>query len=375
MSTQIDHELEVGTKLEPVRISPDLREVVRAEPPAPPAPKPMRRGPSPLVVGALAVVAVSALALGGWQWWYARGHVTSDNAQVEGHIVPVLPKVSGYVAEVRVEDNQSVREGDVLVVLDDRDYRARLEQAEADLAVAEAAAGGKGKAAPGQAVAQYAAARASVSEAEARDWQAGRDLDRYRSLAAQDVISSQQLESYQAAAKVADAHLRASRDQVDAAAADVQSARAKVSAALAARDQAALQLSYTRIVAPGTGMVSQKDVEVGQLVQAGQPLFSVVPLSDVWVVANLKETELAHVSAGDRVSVEVDTYPGRRFAGRVESLSPATGAKFSLLPPDNATGNFTKVVQRVPVKVRLEGMSDPLRPLRPGMSAKVTITT
>src|SRR5262249_44770405 len=160
---------------------------------------------------------------------------------------------------------------------------------------------------------------------------------------AQDVIGRRELESYEAGARTAEAQLRASRDQVTAAAAGLQSAQAKVSSALAARDQAALQLSYTRITAPRSGVVSKKSVEVGQLVQAGQPLFSVVPLSDVWVVANLKETQLEHVKPGDRVDVEVDTYPGKRFAGRVESVSPATGAKFSLLPPDNATGNFTKV--------------------------------
>ena len=372
MSTQIDHDLDLDHDPGRVRVAPELREIARTE--APPAePAPTRRGPRPIVLGTAALVALAALVLGGYQLWFARGHVSSDNAQVEGHIVPVLPKVSGYVADVRVVDNQMVKAGDVLVVLDDRDYRARLAQAEADLAVAEAAAGGS--AGTGQAVAQYAASRASVSEAEARDWQAGRDLERYRQLAAQDVIGRQQLEGYEAAARVASAHVRASRDEMEAAAAGVQSARAKVASALAARDQAALQLSYTRITAPGEGIVSQKDVEVGQLVQAGQPLFALVPLQDVWVVANLKETELAHVSVGDQVAIEVDTYPGRRFSGRVDSLSPATGAKFSLLPPDNATGNFTKVVQRVPVKIRLDGPKDPLHPLRPGMSARVVITT
>jgi membrane fusion protein (multidrug efflux system) len=155
----------------------------------------------------------------------------------------------------------------------------------------------------------------------------------------------------------------------------VQSAKAKEASSQAERDQAALQLSYTQITAPSDGIVSKKDVEVGQLVQMGQPLFSIVPLGDVWVVANLKETQLSHVKAGDRVAVTVDTYPGRKFYGQVESLSPATGAKFSLLPPDNATGNFTKVVQRVPVRIRLESAPDPLHPLRPGMSVQVAITT
>ncbi|HEV8481721.1 MAG TPA: HlyD family secretion protein [Candidatus Eisenbacteria bacterium] len=376
MSTQIDHELEMEVETNPERPRPlPVREVPRerGEAPALPPPAPARRGPKPIVWIGLAVVVLAALGLGAWQLVYAQHHVTSDDAQVEGHIVPVLPKVSGYVARVAVEENQSVHKGDVLVVLDDRDYAAKLEQANADLAVAQAA--GAGDHGTGQAEAQWASAQAAVKEAQARDWQAQRDLERYRQLAAQDVISAQQLESYVAAARVADAHVHAMQSDAEAAGAGVQSARAKSASALAARDQAALQLSYTKITAPSDGVVSKKDVEVGQLVQAGQPLFSIVPLSDVWVTANLKETQLSHVNAGDRVAVTVDTYPGRKFYGRVESLSPATGATFSLLPPDNATGNFTKVVQRVPVRIRLEGGEDPLHPLRPGMSVKVDITT
>ena len=373
MSTQIDHELmELETKPERTRPLP-VREVPREPAPVLPPPAPARRGPKPIVWLGLAVVALVALSLGAWQLVYAQHHVTSDDAQVEGHIVPVLPKVSGYVARVGVEENQTVHKGDVLVVLDDRDYAAKLEQANADLQVAQAA--GAGDHGTGQAAAQWASAQAAVKEAEARDWQAKRDLERYRQLAAQDVISAQQLEGYVAAAGVADAHVHATESDAEAAGAGVQSARAKSASALAARDQAALQLSYTKITAPSDGVVSKKDVEVGQLVQAGQPLFSIVPLSDVWVTANLKETQLAHVNRGDRVAVSVDTYPGRKFYGRVESLSPATGATFSLLPPDNATGNFTKVVQRVPVRIRLEGAGDPLHPLRPGMSVKVDITT
>ncbi len=152
-------------------------------------------------------------------------------------------------------------------------------------------------------------------------------------------------------------------------------ADARVGAARAARDQAALNLSYTRITAPSGGVVSKKTVEVGQLVQAGQPLMSVVPLDDIWVTANLKETQTADVAPGDAADITVDAYPGRHFTGHVESISPATGAKFSLLPPDNATGNFTKVVQRIPVRVRLAGPNDPVHPLRPGMSVYVAIAT
>jgi membrane fusion protein (multidrug efflux system) len=299
--------------------------------------------------------------------------VATDNAEVEGHIVPVLPKVTGYVARILVDENQQVRAGDTLAVLDDRDFRARLEQAEADLRVALANAGGRGR--PGQAEAQLAAARAAVAQAQAADWKAKQDIVRYRELAGQGLASQQDLEAYEAGAQAADAQLRAATEQAKAMGAAVTGADAKAASSRAARDQAALTLSYTRIVAPVSGVVSKKTLELGQLVQAGQPLFAVVPLDDVWIVANLKETEIKNVDPGDAVDIKVDSYPGRRFRGHVESLSPASGAKFSLLPPDNATGNFTKVVQRIPVRIRLDGPRDPAHPLRPGMSVTAVIHT
>src|SRR5437660_74883 len=193
------------------------------------------------------------------------------------------------------------------------------------------------------------------------------DLDRVRPLALQDIVSKQQLDAVEAGARAADAALAAAQ-------ASLLAADARVGAARAARDQAALNLSYTRVIAPSSGVVSKKTVELGQLVQAGQPLMSVVPLQDVWLTANLKETEVADVKPGEPVEFTVDAYPGGHFRGHVESLSPATGARFSLLPPDNATGNFTKVVQRVPVRIRPDKV-DPAHPLRPGMSVDVTIQT
>ncbi|HEY6783749.1 MAG TPA: HlyD family secretion protein, partial [Gemmatimonadales bacterium] len=243
-------------------------------------------------------------------------------------------------------------------VLDDRDYKVRLAQAEADLGVALAAVSNRARV--GQAEAQVAQAQANAQKAHA-------DLDRLAPLAAQDIVSKQQLDAVQSAAQAADAALAAAQ-------AALVGADARVAAARAARDQAALNLSYTHVTAPANGIVSKKSVEVGQLVQAGQPLMSLVPLEDVWVTANLKETEIANVKAGDPAEFTVDAYPGSRFQGHVESLSPATGARFSLLPPDNATGNFTKVVQRLPVRVRPDKI-DPAHPLRPGMSVVVTIQT
>jgi membrane fusion protein (multidrug efflux system) len=321
------------------------------------APPARRRAPVAFIVVGLALVVLGTGGVRRWLW--GRTHVSSDNAQVDGHVVPVLPKVGGFVTVVRVEENQPVKAGDTLAVLDDRDFRSRLAQTEADYAAA--LAGVSSNTRVGQ-------AEAAIRQAEANARRAHADLDRLLPLAEQEIVSKQQLDGAQAAAAAADAQLAAA--QASLAAAD-----ARVASARAARDQAALQLSYTRITAPRSGVVSKKTVEVGQLVQAGQPLLSVVPLDDIWVTANLKETEVEDVNPGDPADITVDAYPGVHVAGHVESLSPATGAKFSLLPPDNATGNFTKVVQRIPVRIRLDRPNDLERPLRPGMSVVATITT
>ena len=272
-----------------------------------------------------------------------------------------------------MEDNQQAEPGQLLVRIDERDLAARLAQTEGDLATALAVGGEKGRA--GQAAAQLEASRAAVAQAEASARKAAGDLERYRTLVERGIISRQQLDAAEAASDAARAQLRAAREQVVASSAGVRGAESKVAAARAAREMAALQLSYARITAPVQGVVTRKSVEVGQLVQAGQPLMSIVPLRDVWVVANLKETEVRNVEPRDQVEITVDSYPGRKFRGHVESLSPATGAKFSLLPPDNATGNFTKVVQRIPVRIHVEDPHDPLHPLRPGMSVRVVVTT
>jgi membrane fusion protein (multidrug efflux system) len=341
----------------------------------------------PVVLAVAGLIALVLVGGGVRQWWYGRTHISTDNAQVEGHITPILPRTGGFVAEVRVQDNEQVNAGDTLVVLDDRDLQAKLAQADAELAALLAATGSEGRI--GQAAAQVGAARsaaaaasATIEQARANAQKAASDLERMRTLAERNIISQQQLDAARAASDAANAQLlaaqrnaQAAQDQVAAASAGLQAADARVAAARAARDQVALMLSYTRVTAPASGVVSKRSVEVGQLVQPGQPLMSVVPMNDVWVVANLKETEIKNVQPGAPVEIEVDAYPGVRFRGEVESLSPATGAKFSLLPPDNATGNFTKVVQRVPVKIRVSGQQDPKHPLRPGMSVTATVET
>ena len=336
----------------------------KTEAPARPAPRPSTPAAPPkssrrTVFMIMGVILIGLVIFGVRRWWFGRSHVSTDNAQVDGHIVPVLPKVGGYVVEVRIDENQSVKAGDTLVVLDDRDLRARLAQTEADLAALLATVSSRTRV--GQAEAAVAQAQANASKARA-------DLARVEPLAAQNIVSQQQLDAARAAAAAAEAQLAQAQ-------AMLVGADARVAAARASRDQAALQLSYTRIITPSAGVVSKKAVELGQLVQPGQPLMTVVPLADVWVTANLKETETADVTPGDSADITVDAYKGMHVRGHVESLSPATGAKFSLLPPDNATGNFTKVVQRIPVRIHLDSPMDPVHPLRPGMSVVATIKT
>ena len=326
--------------------------------------------PAPIILGILALIAV---AYGAERFLWGRTHVRTDNAQVEGNVVPVLARVSGYIAAIPVKENQPVQAGDVLVQIDDRELKAKLAQAEADLQGALANVSQKGRV--GQVEAQEAAAQASVAQAEANARKAHDDLQRYIGLSTRNVVSKQQLDGARAASEAADAGLLAARKQVQAIQASLGGANARVAALQAAREQAALQVSFTRILAPVSGVVSRKSIDLGQFLQPGQTTMAVVPLDDVWVVGNLKETEVEHVRVGDAVEVEVDAYPHHKFQGHVESVSPATGAKFSLLPPDNATGNFTKVVQRIPVRIRVDGTADAKFPLRPGMSADITITT
>ncbi|MDP9201358.1 MAG: HlyD family secretion protein [Gemmatimonadota bacterium] len=338
----------------------------------------------------LSIVGVLALILLFWgfqKWSYGRSHQTTDNAQLDGHIVPVLAKVGGYVNTVNVSENDHVTAGQLLVQLDDADYRVRLQQAQADLAAAEATGGGGGFSGQAQsqvqsAAGQRAALDAQIGAARANANKADLDLARARELADKQIISKQQLDAAQATAAVAHANLLAAQRQASAAGGTVSTAEAGVRVAnartMAARAAAAnsqLQLDYTRITAPASGEVSRKQVEVGQLVAPGQPLMSIVADTGMWVTANFKETQLARILPGQPVEFEIDAYGGCVGEGKVASVSGATGAKFALLPPDNATGNFTKVVQRVPVRIAVTKPCAGNHPLRPGLSAVVHINT
>ncbi|HEX5004767.1 MAG TPA: HlyD family secretion protein [Gemmatimonadales bacterium] len=338
----------------------------------------------------LILLALFLVLGGGWAlraWLFGRTHVSTDNAQVDGHITPVAPKVGGFVTRVAVEENQPVSEGDTLVVLDPKDATARLLEAVANLAQARSLAGSNSRAGQMQAQvagsrANAAGAQATVVSAEASLRKAEADVARARQLATTQVVSAQQLDAAEAAYAVAAAQLEAARrqagaatEQVTASMAALQGADARLAAAEAAVETARLQLGYTTVLSPSDGIVARRKVEPGELVQPGQTLMTVVPTADVWVTANLKETEIEDVTPGDSATFRVDAYPGHTFRGAVVSLSPATGARFALLPPDNATGNFTKVVQRVPVRIAVAPEPTGAYPLRPGLSADVTIRT
>ena len=356
--------------------------------PAPtPAPDPAPSSKRRIVMGIVAILALIGITWGVKQWLYGRSHETTDNAQVDGHLVPVLAKVSGYVKDVTVNENDDVRADSTLVRIDESEYAVKLQQAEADLAAARAAAGGGGVAGQAQAAVQNAtgqeaALTANIAAARANAVKAESDLARMRELVAKQVVSRQQLDAAQAAADAARAQLAAAERTAGAAGAGVVNAeagvrlaQARLAAAQAARDNAQLQLSYTRVTAPVSGVISRKQVEVGQLVQSGQPLLTIVSDTGTWITANFKETQLHDLKVGQDVDIEVDAYGGGVAKGKVESLSAATGAKFALLPPDNATGNFTKVVQRVPVRIKVTQGLGKDRPLRPGMSVVASVVT
>jgi len=304
-----------------------------------------------ITIGIAAVVVVAGLVYAVRTIGFYRHHAETDNAQIEAHVNPVLTRVPGYVRDVCVRDNQRVDSGTVLVRIDDRDLRSQRALAEAAVTQGRAA---------------LSAARSSAEVARVARDHARDDLARYTPLRRKGELSQQQFDAARSAAEAAEAQLRAAHDQVEAAAAAVAQAEAALEAAR-------LQHSYATITAPASGVVSRKSVEKGQLVQPGQPLLALVESPDFWVVANFKETQLQRMRVGQTVTIEVDAYPGYELHGRIESLAAATGARFALLPPDNATGNFTKITQRVPVKIVLTDSPDAAHPLRAGMSVKATV--
>lgn len=342
--------------------------------------KSARKRLPPAKWGMFALFGLGLAGIAGWQWVRLAGSERTDNAQIEGTVVPVQARVSGFALRVPVRDDEAVKAGDTLYMLDPTEYLLKVRQAEADLWAARAAAkGGVAGAGAQAAQAQKAVAESNVEAARANLEKADRELQRTTLLHDRDVASQSQLDAAQAARQAAEAQLRAATEQVHAtgygevgAAAQVRLAEARIAAAQAALDYARAQLGWTVAVAPFAGHVARRSVEPGQFLSAGQPVMSVVADSGLWVVANLKETQIARVEAGAAVDIEVDAFPGVPLRGKVRSIQPATGSRFSLLPPDNASGNFTKVVQRVPVRIDIEPSPEVAR-LRPGMSVSVRI--
>ncbi len=361
-------------------------------------------------------------------WRYFSVRETTDDAQIDGDIYAISTRIAGHAVTVKVQNNDLVRAGAVIVELDPRDYQVALDRALGDLASARAAAAAAGvtvpittvttssqetaasadvrnaEAAVAAADKQSQAAEARVAEAEANSVKAHTDLDRYAQLVAKFEISQQQYDYALAAAKAAAAVLRAARaaavaaheevsqahaslaerqarlqaaqtapQQVAASRSRAEGALAAVKTAQAAVEQARLNLQYTKVVAPIDGIVGQKSVEVGENVQPGQALMAVVPLSDLYVTANYKETQLKNMRSGQAATIHVDAY-GRDYRGHVLDIAGATGERFSLLPPENASGNYVKVVQRVPVRINFDPGQD-TQILRPGMSVEPTVIT
>ncbi len=373
---------------------------------------------------AVIIGVVVLLVVGFFIYRYVTSYESTDDAQVDGHVNSISTRISGHVVSLNVQDNQYVKAGTVLVEIDPADYRVAYDSAKADYDNAQAAAVAAGVNVPITSVntesqvsssqadvesaragiqaakQQFEAAKAQLQQAQANDVKAQNDLGRYAQLVSKQEISQQQFDQATASAKASTAEVEAARASADAAQQQVTQAQGKLvqaqanwryantaprqmeitrahaaSAEAEAQrkkadlDQTQLNLQYTKIVAPVDGMVSDRTVEVGQNVAPGQELMKIIPLEDVWITANFKETQLREMKIGQKVDIKVDA-TGRDYKAKVDSIAGASGARFSLLPPENATGNYVKVVQRIPVKIVLEQGANKDHELRPGMSVE-----
>ncbi|TLV03585.1 HlyD family secretion protein [Dyadobacter luticola] len=345
------------------------------------------------------VIILAVLVIVGGIWGFSKythgqHHEETDDAQIDANISPVIPRISGYVTEIRVKDNQEVKKGDTLIVLDNRDQLIKLEQAKASLAGSEgslvvANATTNATAASGITYeANISVVDAQIEQAKVNVWRANQDYARYENLIKDHSITQQEFEQATAAKQTAERQLavlqaqrgaaerqaKAAGKQTKATSVQTSVANANIKARQAEIANAELNLSYTVITAPTDGRVSKVNAQLGQYLQAGQSLFSIISASEPWVVANFKETQLTRMKLGQKVKIHVDAYPDHEFDAKVASFSPATGARFALLPPDNASGNFVKVVQRLPVRIEFENPQDKfISTLRPGMNVFVDV--
>ena len=373
-----------ATKLKIERVLPDAESAPSGQPPEQraAAAAPRRKFPAKRRIWLLGgIVALIGVSIYGWYYWtVARFEKSTDDAYVEADATVVAPKVGGYLRDVLVADNQPVKAGQLLAKIDDQDFLTALDQARANVQAAQADVKNLNAGiAQQQAVISQARATVVVDTASLTFMQ--QDNDRYATLADKGAGSVQMAQQALSKRDVARATLQRDTAAIEAAErqSDVLKAQLAKAGAVLAQDralqrQAELNLDYTNITAPIDGTVGNRSLRVGQLVQAGTQLMALVPLNNVYVVANFKETQLTDVRPGQPVSIEVDTFPGVAVRGRVDSMAPASGQQFALLPPDNATGNFTKIVQRIPVKITLDD-GTLAGQLRPGMSVVPSIDT
>ena len=331
-------------------------------------------------IGVLALIALG-LAWVGYRFMGFTSSTYTDNARTQCHIVPIISRVQGFVKEIRFDDFSEVKKGDTLVIIEDAEFRLRLAQAEADLQNVSS-----GKDAVNSSIStiqnNIKVSDASLAEVETLLNNAKKDYERYKSLLEQDAVTQQQFDvvmtNYEALKAKYETLSRQKRStalvQVEQSHRLEQSA-AGIEVAKAAVDLAKLNLSYTVIVAPCDGYTSKKDIKIGQLIQPGQDILTIVDMDDIWVVANYRETQTARMKVGDKVKITVDAIPGVKFEGYIEAISKATGAQYSIIPQDNATGNFVKVEQRVPIKIRFSknNPQDAMERLRAGLNVECKV--
>jgi membrane fusion protein, multidrug efflux system len=312
-------------------------------------------------VGLLVLLVLAVGAVSPFAWNYLQSYESTDDAQIDGHIDPLSSRINGTVIRVHAEDNDRVKAGELLVEIDPRDYEVAVAQARArlELAIAQVASAKQ----------DYAASQSNVREEDADNFRAQRDARRYAALLDQQVVAQNEYDQYTATARVDAAKVDSAREAAGSALKTIAARAADLDAAKAALDQALLNLSYTKIYAPANGIVGRRTVELGSRIEPGQTLMFVTETDEIWVTADFKETQLARMRRGEKVSIHVDTF-GRNYNGYVRNLPGASGDRFSLLPAENATGNYVKVVQRLPVRIEFDRGQDPEHLLHPGMSVE-----
>lgn len=322
------------------------------------------------------LLVASGIILGIWFYVFNRNHEETNDAQVEQYVTPIMSRITGYVQEVRFDENQFVHKGDTLVVIDNREYQSKLNVALADVQSAKQSSVVAEKNVATTA-SSTAIGESQLAAAKTNLWKTKLEYDRYKALVKDEAATSQQLEKVKADYESAQAHFQEMRDRIQSsnlstsqAQANVPTMQTNIASKQAVADNAALFLSYTIITAPYDGWVGKRTIQPGQMVKEGQSLLSIVS-KEKWITANFKETQLQYLTVGQEVKIQADAINGKEFTGIVMSLSPASGARFSLLPPDNATGNFVKIEQRIPVRIQLKDADKQADFLRAGMNITV----